>query len=313
MSQGVAFAAPAASSAPAQPKPVTALTAPKNVRTLSGYGSVKLTWDAVPNAQYYIIQRSVAGKMEFTRIATTKEHFIVTPVPGIYTTYAYRIIAARMDNNREILSPPAKVRESAISKMRIYITFKKTKKYDDVTIRKGTRVGADAYGGGYYVFNYQGKRHGIPRIAVTKQNAVYDRNNNYSKAEAAFFINDYARINNINTDKKYLIWVSSYTQRAYAFERKDGHWSAIRDWDCSMGKAATPTSTGHKTIKKKVPTHHGIRFWNCFSGWNALHGVSGNMKSQLGRTASHGCVRNSVTNAGWIYANCKKGTRIIIY
>lgn len=319
MSQAVAFAAPTTTKAttkattPAAPKAITSLAVPKNVHALSGFGCVKLTWDPVPNAQYYIIQRSVAGKMKFAQIATTKERYLVSPVPGIYTNFAYRIIAARNEGGKLIQSAPAKIRESAVSKMRIFVTFKKTKKYDDVTVKKGTRIGADAYGGGYYIFNYKGKRHAVSRISVSNQNADYNRKSNYSKKEAAFFINEYVRQKKINTDKKYLIWVSSYTQRLYVFEKKNGVWSTVKNWDVSMGMASTPSPTGHKVIQKKVPTRHGIRFWNCFSGWNALHGVSGNMKSHLGRLASHGCIRNGVTNAGWIYANCKKGTMVIIY
>jgi len=34
--------------------------------------------------------------------------------------------------------------------------------------------------------------------------------------------------------------------------------------------------------------------------------------SNLGRRASHGCIRLTVDNAKWIYSNCPVGTTVVI-
>ena len=40
--------------------------------------------------------------------------------------------------------------------------------------------------------------------------------------------------------------------------------------------------------------------------------TSGSVRN-LGRKASHGCVRLSVENAKWIYQNCPAKTKIVVY
>ena len=35
--------------------------------------------------------------------------------------------------------------------------------------------------------------------------------------------------------------------------------------------------------------------------------------NNLGRKASHGCVRLSVEDAKWIYNNCPQNTKVIVY
>ena len=35
--------------------------------------------------------------------------------------------------------------------------------------------------------------------------------------------------------------------------------------------------------------------------------------NNLGSKASHGCVRLSVEDAKWLYQNCPKGTKVIVY
>ena len=300
-----------ASTAPA-PKPPR-LAAPSKLRAYSGYDSVRLTWEAVPKAEEYLIYRSKVDNKQFKRVGKTDKPEYVDRIRNKYADYAYRVVATVKFNNTLIKSPPAKIRQNSVRRMRVYITFKTDEKFSTGTIRKGTRLMSDGYGGGYYIFDHKGKRHAVPRIAVRDASSKYEKNENYSKTEASLFINDYIRAHKISTDRKYLIWVSSYTQHLYVFKKKKGRWKVARSWEISTGRAIAPTSSGNKVISRKVLSHHDVQFWNCFSGWNALHGISGNMYASLGRPASHGCVRSANDDAAWLYLNREKGTPVIIY
>lgn len=291
---------------------VKKLAKPKKLKTISGYGCVKLTWKRVPNAEYYIIQRTVSGKGRFSVRGATRGNVFIDKTP-MYTKFGYRVTAVRTSEGVTIKSKPAKKPGRCVNKMRIYVTFKKTIHYDNCKIRAGKRIMTDGFSGGYYIFTYKGQRHTVSRISVTDQYADYRHNGDYSYKDAELFINSYVKANKIRSSKKYLIWVSSYDQRLYVFKKKNGRWKAKRDWDVSMGTASTPSPTGNKHIQRKVYEHHGINYWNCFSSWNALHGVSAGMGQYLGSLASHGCIRNATSNAGWIFTHCKTGTKVIIY
>ncbi len=312
--------APAAAPGPTVRKPnmtkavkVKKLAKPKKLKTLSGYGCVKLTWKPVPNAEYYIIQRTVAGKGKFKVRGATRGTAFIDKAP-MYTRFGYRVTAVRTSEGVTIKSKPAKKRGRCVNKMRIYVTFKKTVEYDNCTIRAGKRIMTDGFSGGYYIFTYKGDRHTVSRISTYNQSADYRTDGDYSKEEAELFINSYVRLNKIRSSQKYLIWVSSFDQRLYVFKKKGGRWKATkRNWDVSMGTASTPSPTGNKHIQRKVYEHHGINYWNCFSSWNALHGVTAGMEPYLGRLASHGCIRNATSNARWIFNHCKTGTKVIIF
>lgn len=289
------------------------LAKPKKLKAYAGHNSVKLTWKAVPKAKEYIILRSVAGKKKFKRVGKTKKTEFVDNISYIYTDYAYRVVATMKYKKKTIKSPPAKIRKNSVRRLRVYVTFKSNRKYNTGTIHRGTRIRTDGYGGGYYLFDHHGKRHSVPRVAVRDAHAKYKKEGNYKDSEAELFISGYLKSHRLRPDKKYVIWVSTYTQHLYVFKKKKGKWKVTKDWEVSTGKAASPTSTGTKRIRRKVFRHHQIQFWNCFSNWNALHGVTGNMEASIGRNASNGCVRNSNGDAAWLYAKCAKGTLVVIY
>lgn len=301
---------------------VKSLARPKGLKAYSGYQSVKLTWKKVKNAKYYVIERSRAKKNKFTKIGTAKGCSFVDPNVPLYQAYTYRVRAVGKSGSTTIKSGWSKITQDCVGRMRVYVTFTKTKTYKHPNgkkfkIKKGTRIRTEGFGGGYYLFYIKGKQHSVSRVATKNASAKYIRpngDNNYNNADAEFFINRYVQKRGIKSSKKYLIWVSSNTQHLYVFKKKNGKWKATgRDWEVSMGKAATPSPTGDKKIHKKVYFRHGINYWNCFSSMNALHGVSYGMSSKLGRTASHGCIRNPTGKAKWIYNNCGIGTRVIVY
>lgn len=297
----------------AKPK-LPKLRKPKKLRSYSGYKSIKLKWSAVKGADSYIILRTVAGKKKFKQIANVKTTEYVDKVSDkIYTLYAYRVIATKKYGKYVVKSKPAKVRGQSVSRYRVYITFKKDKAFEGGTIHKGSTVRADGYLAGRYRFTYKGKRQSVARILVRVTGSKFEEKDDYSDNEASNFINDYVHRKNITTEKKYLIWVSTYTQHLYVFKMKKGRWVVAKDWEISTGRSVSPTPTGLKRIYKKVPARHGIQFWSCFSSWNSLHGIYGNMAASIGRPASHGCVRNNNGNAAWLFVKCGKGTKVLIY
>ena len=291
------------------------LPAVKKLKAYAGYKQIKLKWAKVKGAETYIIQRKVKGG-SWEQVGTSKTKVFIDDVE-MYTKYYYRVYAV----NGVAKSKPAKISKKCVSRMRIYITFRSTKRYGKgVKVKAGERVMSDRYGGGKYYFKADnGKYYSVARFAVRNQKADYVKtnkkdNNNYSKAEATFFINQYLDKAKIKSNKKYLIWVSSYNQHVYVFKKSKGKWVATKhNWECSMGKASTPSPTGNKVLHQKIAHRHGISYWNCFSSLNALHGVHSGWGSLLGRLASHGCIRNKTENAKWIYYNCSKGTKVIVF
>lgn len=306
-------AAPSAASQTAAPQTLPKV---KKLKAYAGYKQIKLKWKKVKGATSYVIQRKVKGGKKWSQVGTSNTSTYIDKVE-MYKTYTYRVYAV----NGTAKSKPAKISKKCVSKMRIFITFRSSRSYGKgVKVKAGQRVMSDKYGGGKYYFKAEnGKYYSVPRYGVRNQKADYVKineknDNNYSKAEATFFINEYLKSAKIKSNKKYLIWVSSYNQHVYIFKKSKGKWVATKhNWECSMGKASTPSPTGNKTLHKKIGHRHGISYWNCFSSLNALHGVHSGWGAYLGRLASHGCIRNQTKNAKWIYYNCPKGTKVIVY
>ena len=192
--------------------------------------------------------------------------------------------------------------------------MKRTKKANGQTLKKGKRVWAEDFGLGKYTVYKKGKRLRVPRVMVKKIKASYKKRGNYGRESAEFFINKYMDDKNIKSSTKYTIWVSSYMQHLYVFKKTDGRWECVKDNKICMGRKTAPSPSGTKKIQKKIGKRHGIKYWSCYSGLNALHGFKPSWsKKILGKLASGGCVRNWNSDAKWIYKNCPKGTRVIVY
>lgn len=317
---------PAAETATAAAASATAtkVAAPAKVaglKAISGFKSVKLTWDASKGATYYIVERAKSGG-KFAKIGkkVTKTTF-EDKKAKMYTKYTYRVTAVNAGGK----SAPTKLSTKCVRKMRIYITTKVNKhlKAHDgsgktCTIKAGTRLATDGFGGGCFYFTRKGATFRISGIATRNEKAQWlrpnkSRDNDYTEEDANYFINKYVKKKHIKSSKKYLIWVSTYTQHLYVFKKSKGQWKLNRDWDVSTGKATSPSPTGNKSIHKKIGSRHGLPCWNCFSSMNALHGCFASWEHLLGNPASGGCIRNKNKNARWIYNNCPKGTKVIVY
>ncbi len=129
----------------------------------------------------------------------------------------------------------------------------------------------------------------------------------------------------------YKIYVDISDQTVYVF-RWDGEAYSIpeRKMLCSTGKNETPTPTGTFQAYGQLDLEDGEWYWfktyKCYAkyaygivGGVLFHSITYNKNKKqigseknLGRKASHGCIRLSVENAKWIYDNCPYGTTVVI-
>ena len=174
-----------------------------------------------------------------------------------------------------------------------------------------------AYGGGTEraIKDFQ-KRNGLSQTGIADQTAL----------EKLF--SDSAR----KALRPYLLKVSIAKQRVYVYglDANEEYTALLKTMKCSTGLPETPTPQG----TYQATTGPGAR-WHYFKKYfvwaqyayyiqgdylfhSVLYPEKGGkvMKSSvrnLGRKASHGCVRLTVENAKWIYQNCPPGTTVVIY
>ena len=131
--------------------------------------------------------------------------------------------------------------------------------------------------------------------------------------------------------KPYVLKVSVDDQRVYAYglDSNNDYTVLVRTMKCSTGKKGTPTPTG--TFVNTTGPGARWHYFKKFSCWaqyayyiqgdimfhSVLYGakegrVTQSSVNNLGRRASHGCVRLSVEDAKWIWTNCPKGTKVIV-
>ena len=132
--------------------------------------------------------------------------------------------------------------------------------------------------------------------------------------------------------KPYMLKVSTADQRvyAYALDNNNEYTVLVRTMKCSTGKNETPTPTGtYQATTGPGARWHYFKKFECWAqyayyieGDIMFHSVLYNEKdgpvtrssvNNLGRKASHGCVRLSVEDAKWIYYNCPVRTKIVVY
>ena len=116
----------------------------------------------------------------------------------------------------------------------------------------------------------------------------------------------------------------------YALDDNDQYSILTRTMTCSTGLRDTPTPTGEFTYTGPGARWHYFKKWKCWAqyayyidGDIMFHSVLYNSDDEstlvkssvrnLGRRASHGCVRLSVEDARWLWNNCPGGTHVIVY
>lgn len=132
--------------------------------------------------------------------------------------------------------------------------------------------------------------------------------------------------------KPYMLKVSTSDQRVYAYALDDNneYTVLVRTMKCSTGKNATPTPAGtYQATTGPGARWHYFKKYDCWAQYayyiegdimfhSVLYGekdgpVTRSSVNNLGRKASHGCVRLSVEDAKWIYYNCPVKTKIVVY
>lgn len=128
----------------------------------------------------------------------------------------------------------------------------------------------------------------------------------------------------------YKLVVDISEQRVYAYPWNGTTYSssAEKKFVCSTGKDATPTPLGtYQSYGRRSGEWFYFEKYNCYAKW--AYGIVGGILfhsvtysaskklnqgsvNNLGRKASHGCVRLKVDDAKWIWENCPLGTTVVI-
>ena len=132
--------------------------------------------------------------------------------------------------------------------------------------------------------------------------------------------------------KPYVLKVSVKDQRVYAYGLDDDneYTDLVRTMKCSTGRKGneTPLGTYEGTTGPGARWHYFKKF-DCWAQYayyiqgdimfhSVLYGskegsVTRSSVNNLGRRASHGCVRLSVEDAKWVWSNCPRNTKVIVY
>ena len=127
-----------------------------------------------------------------------------------------------------------------------------------------------------------------------------------------------------------MVDVANQITRAYTYDENGEYTVLVREMICSTGTASNPTPLGTTVMPSKRARWGYFPTWDSHAQYltridsaNAFHSVlyaaadetTLSVKSfeALGTPASHGCVRLLVSDAKWIYNNCKAGTIITVY
>ncbi|MFQ9447334.1 MAG: L,D-transpeptidase family protein [Christensenellales bacterium] len=127
-----------------------------------------------------------------------------------------------------------------------------------------------------------------------------------------------------------MVDVANQITRAYTYDENGQYTVLVREMICSTGTSKYPTPCGTTIMPKKRARWGYFPTWGSHAQYltridsaNAFHSVlytepdettlSVQSFEALGTPASHGCVRLLVSDAKWIYDNCKEGTIITVY
>ena len=132
--------------------------------------------------------------------------------------------------------------------------------------------------------------------------------------------------------KPYLLKVSVADQRVYVYglDARNEYTDLVKTMKCSTGRKGSPTPTGTYTNTTGPGARwHYFKKFDCWAQYayyiqgdimfhSVLYGskegrVTQSSVNNLGRRASHGCVRLSVEDAKWIWSNCPRNTTVVVY
>lgn len=252
---------------------------------------VNVTWKKVTCTGYEL---QVSLKSDFSKVTKYKQKAVTKKVPKLTNgkKYYFRVRAYNTENGKTTYGAWSK------SSAKVKTTGAVGNRYSrNGAYIKNKTIKLD---GNYYYYNDAGLKSGCSKT-------MWDK------------------VKNTKSKTKYLIAVDCSKNRTCVYEGKKGSWKLRSYWKCTTGKKSTPTIKGNFKVCGKV-SHFGEA--NGYSVWHATrikyeyyfhsvlykpHSKSRYVDKRLGKNLSHGCIRLAIGNAKWIYKNCKKGTRIVIY
>ena len=300
-----------------------AVSAPWSVTSAKGYASynrVHVEWKPVSNAdgyRVYWVANGVRGTVIIKgRNANKWTHYVTdSRLVDRNITYVIHAVKLNGDTITATSAHPCTIVSSPIRLMTIRFTFAENR---TLTSHEGKSVTKRFYSGdsykargfnqGRYIFPVGNLTYYVSRLST--RNAYIDNidtNKRYWKKEAEYFVNDIK----ISSNTDWLIWVNQYTQRLCIFRGGQGHWRLVAGpWQCSSGKASTPTDTGKTRIYDKE--YYGTpMYWNICQ----VFSIHGRLSSygNLDWPKSNGCVRNTDSHALYIYRSCPIGTAVYVF
>lgn len=320
----------------ATPKMAT-VVAPSSV-TVSGSGTTQtIKWSAVPKATGYILYSynwssgkwvqlaKVVGKTTYTRknvSASGKNKYMVK-------TY-------RVDNGKTYISANgtkklffgSSLTKSASSVRPIYYTARTRVSADLFQTRTSTKkVGRISAGVKVTVLYRKDERS---QIKMSNGKTYWMSNGrlrylsqSYTKSDYSTLVKE-AYVNNAGytSSTKYLIWISTYTQRVNIFVKDDVGWKLSKSFRCATGKLSTATAMGTWRIWAHAPNKkYKTSYYNYLSKFNLGNSMhtrvkyyrGGYVDSRLGMPLSNGCVRLEDANAKYIYTQIPTKTTVIVF
>ena len=132
--------------------------------------------------------------------------------------------------------------------------------------------------------------------------------------------------------KPYVLKVSVKDQKVYAYglDENNEYTDLVKTMKCSTGRKGNETPLGtYENGTGPGARWHYFKKFDCWAQYayyiqgdimfhSVLYGskegrVTRSSVNNLGRRASHGCVRLSVDDAQWVWSNCPRNTKVIVY
>ena len=326
-------------SSPVSAAPYIAIpNAPVGLSGSNSNGATYLTWGAGGIADGYIVYSYNYSQNTYVEIGRTSDTSFTDSSAGNVDKHKYMVKAYRTDDNvnfyisttgPEVLVYGNATVSAANSVHPIYYSAKITRKTGLYTkfrkdntkqgnIKPGQKVTIIYRRWKQSLVSYKGKQYYVYNGAMRVTGQSYTKKD-YSKQTKEYFINS----NGYKSSSKYLIWISTYTQRINVFQGSKGNWTLIKSEQCVTGKISTYTPLGaHKLHKKKKAHYYGRSFYkylSYFSGENKMHtrparrSTGRYIDKRMGIPLSNGCVRLSDSLAKWVYNSVPKNSTVLVY